>query len=204
MEGSVRQAGSQLRVAVQLTDASTGAHLWAETYNRPFQPDAIFDLQDDLVPRIVSTVADRNGALPRSMGDALRGRPAGDLTPYEAVLLGWSFYARITADEHAEIRAALERAVEQAPGNADCWAMLSMLYQDEYRHGFNPRPDPLGRALTGRAACRGPRAFEPFRVRRPRVGPVLPTEISRHSGEPPSGRSRSTRWTPTASPTWAA
>src|SRR5262249_30746339 len=57
MEGTVRQAGAQLRVAVQLVDAMTGAHLWAETYNRAFQPDAIFDLQDDLVPRIVATVA---------------------------------------------------------------------------------------------------------------------------------------------------
>ena len=40
MEGSVRQAGSQVRIAVQLVDATTGAHLWAETYNRPFQADA--------------------------------------------------------------------------------------------------------------------------------------------------------------------
>jgi TolB-like protein len=39
-------------------DASTGAHLWAETYNRTFSPEAVFELQDDLVPRIVSTVAD--------------------------------------------------------------------------------------------------------------------------------------------------
>ena len=57
MEGSLRQAGSQLRVAVQLVDATTGAHLWAETYDRRFQPDQIFALQDELIPRIVSTCA---------------------------------------------------------------------------------------------------------------------------------------------------
>ena len=39
MEGSLRQAGSHLRVAVQLVDASSGAHLWAETYDRPFRPE---------------------------------------------------------------------------------------------------------------------------------------------------------------------
>jgi TolB-like protein len=61
LEGSLRQAGAQLRVAAQLVDARTGAHLWAETYNRPFRPDEIFELQDDLVPRIVSTVADWYG-----------------------------------------------------------------------------------------------------------------------------------------------
>ena len=57
MEGSLRQAGAKLRVAVQLVDAATGAQLWAETYERPFSPGAIFEVQDDLVPRMVATVA---------------------------------------------------------------------------------------------------------------------------------------------------
>ena len=39
MEGSLRQAGTKLRIAVQLIDANYGAHLWAETYDRAFQPD---------------------------------------------------------------------------------------------------------------------------------------------------------------------
>jgi TolB-like protein len=86
MEGSVRQAGSQLRLAVQLVDASTGAHLWAETYDRPFYPDELFALQDDLVPRIVSTVADWYGVLPHSMSDALRSKRSDQLSPYEALL----------------------------------------------------------------------------------------------------------------------
>jgi TolB-like protein/Flp pilus assembly protein TadD len=147
MEGSVRQAGSQLRVAMQLVDATTGAHLWAETYNRSFRPDGIFEVQDELVPRIVATVADGNGVLLRSMADALRSRDPGELTPYESVLRGWGYYSRISPDEHALVRAALERAAERAPGSADVWALLSFLVQDEYKHDFNTRPDPLGRAL---------------------------------------------------------
>jgi TolB-like protein/Tfp pilus assembly protein PilF len=158
MEGSVRQAGSQLRVAAQLVDATSGAHLWAETYNRPFQSDAIFELQDDLVPRIVSTVADYNGVLPHSMSESLRGRKPHELTPYEAVLRAFGFYERITPDEHAEVRDCLELAVERAPDLADAWAFLSLSYQDEYRVECNVRPDPLGRALaaTRRAVEIGP------------------------------------------------
>ena len=75
IEGSIRQAGPQLRVAVQLVDATTGAHLWAETYNRPFDANDLFALQDELVPRVVSTVADWHGVLPRSMSD---GAPAAN------------------------------------------------------------------------------------------------------------------------------
>jgi adenylate cyclase len=46
MEGSLRQAGAKLRLAVQVIDATSGAHLWAENYERAFRPEAVFELQD--------------------------------------------------------------------------------------------------------------------------------------------------------------
>ncbi len=147
MEGSLRQAGSQLRVAVQLVDASTGAHLWTETYSRSFSPEVIFEIQDDLVPRIVSTVADWYGALPHSMSEAVRLKAPDQLSSYEAVLRSFGYFERIAPEEHAAVRAGLERAVKQAPGNADGWAMLAMIYGEEHRFGFNAQPDPLGRSL---------------------------------------------------------
>ena len=104
IEGSVRQAGPALRVAVQLVDTVSGAHLWAETYDRPFRPDEVFALQDELVPRIVSTVADMQGVLPRSMSDVVRSRPLEQLSPYEAVLRGFGYPARGTAEELAAAR----------------------------------------------------------------------------------------------------
>ena len=93
-----------MRVSVQLVDASTGAHLWAETYDRSFKPEEIFALQDDLVPRIVSTVADQHGVLPHSMSEDLRTRDPGDLTPYETVLRGFRYYEGVTAAEHVALR----------------------------------------------------------------------------------------------------
>jgi TolB-like protein/Tfp pilus assembly protein PilF len=148
MGGSLRQAGSLLRVAVQLVDASTGAHLWAETYSRPFDPKAIFELQDDLVPRIVSTSGDHFGVLARAISEAVRARPLAQMTAYDALMRGFGYHFRLSPDEHAEARAALEQAVERAPANADCWAMLSWVYSHEHAHGFNPRPGSLDRALA--------------------------------------------------------
>ena len=72
----MRQAGTKLRLAVQLVDTISGANLWAENYERNFSPEALFELQDELVPRIVSTVADQYGALVHSMSESLRGRSA--------------------------------------------------------------------------------------------------------------------------------
>ena len=148
MEGNLRQAGTKLRLAVQLVDAVSGAHLWAENYERAFSPEAVFELQDDLVPRIVSTVADSSGVLPHSISEMLRKKSTDQLSPYEAVLRYCGYLERANPEEHANARAALERAVETAPDQASCWATLAMVYRDEHTHGFNVRPDPLGRALA--------------------------------------------------------
>jgi serine/threonine protein kinase len=158
IEGNLRQSGAKLRVAVQLLDASSGAHLWAETYDRPFSTDDFFAIQDELVPIIVSTVADQYGVLPRKMSEALHGKDESLLTPHEAVLRGFAYFERLTADSHARAVAALERATQQAPEVADCWAMLSMLIRGQHVYGFKGEPDPLGRALIAarRAVETGP------------------------------------------------
>jgi serine/threonine protein kinase len=148
MEGSLRQAGSRLRIAVQLVDAVSGAHLWAETYDRPFQAESLFELQDEVVPRIVSTVADTQGVLPHNMGESLRTKDPSHLSPYEVVLCSFSYLQRVSPEEHARVRDGLERAVQQAPGYAPAWAMLAIIFREEYNHGFNLRPDPLGRAFA--------------------------------------------------------
>jgi serine/threonine protein kinase len=135
MEGSLRQAGTKLRLAVQLVDAVSGVHLWAENYERIFSSENIFALQDDLVPRIVSTVADQNGILTRTMSETLRSKSEDALTPHEAVLRAFSYYQRVTPAEHLIVRRILERAVREAPDYADCWAMLSVMYSNEFAAG---------------------------------------------------------------------
>src|ERR1019366_2123688 len=116
IEGTLRQAGTNLRLAIQLVDKTTGTHIWAETYNRPFQSEDIFAVQDELVLRIVATVADQHGVLPHSIASAIRGKSSDQLSPYETVLRVFSFHERMTPEEHAELRDVLERIVKIAPG----------------------------------------------------------------------------------------
>jgi TolB-like protein/Tfp pilus assembly protein PilF len=148
MEGSLRQAGTKLRLAVQLVDALSGAHLWAENYERAFIPEDIFALQDDLVPRIVSTVADMNGVLPRSMIEAVRSLAPEQLSPYEAVLRSFGYLERITPEDLAAAWSGLELAVRKAPSYADAWAMLALLCVQEYGQGFNLQADSLTSGLN--------------------------------------------------------
>lgn len=148
MEGSVRQAGNKVRIAVQLVDGNSGATLWAEAYDRPYDPAAVFDLQDELVPRIVATVADMHGILPRSMSAALRSRDPAELSPYEAVVRSFAYSERVTADELVIARQGVELAVRNAPDYADAWAMLAWLCLQDHAQGFGIQADSLAQGLA--------------------------------------------------------
>jgi tetratricopeptide (TPR) repeat protein len=144
----LRQAGTRLRLAVQLVDTVSGAHLWAESYERSFNSEAAFELQDELASRIVSTVADLHGILPRSLSELVRGRLPEELSPYEAVLRSFSYAQRALPEELVPAREALESAVRKAPANGDAWAMLSVLCVQDYAHGFKLQADALVRGLA--------------------------------------------------------
>jgi TolB-like protein/Tfp pilus assembly protein PilF len=147
MSGSLRQAGSILRVSVQIIDSTNEAHLWAETYERTFSPETIFAVQDDLVPRIVSSVADPHGVLPYAISELLRTKGPDELSPYEAVMRSFGYGYRFSPEEHAAVTNALQRAVQRAPDYPDAWAMLALTYVEAYASGFNEQPDTLERAL---------------------------------------------------------
>jgi len=146
LEGSLRQAGNKLRTAVQLVDTESGAHLWSENFDRVWQAEGIFDLQDEITDFIIGSVADVYGVLARAIAAITAKKPPEALTPYEAV---WRFFLaeqRGSAEDHLLARIALEKAVELQPGYAEAWAALAILLLDEYRHRFNPRPDSLEHA----------------------------------------------------------
>ena len=81
------------------------------------------------------------------MSEAVRLKTADQMSPYEALLRSFGYNERFTPEDLAEVRTCLERAVQQAPGNAECWAMLSLMYANEYGHWDNAGPDSLDRAL---------------------------------------------------------
>ena len=81
------------------------------------------------------------------MSEVVRQKSADQMSPYEALLRSFGYNERFTPEDLAEVRACLERAVQQAPNNAECWAMLSLMYANEYGHWDNATPDSLDRSL---------------------------------------------------------
>ena len=149
MEGSLRQAGTKLRLAVQLADAASGAHLWAENLRARLHPTRPpFALKTIWFPESSQPSPTSAVFCLAASAKTLRSKNEDALTPHEAVLRSFSFLERISPTEHATVRRILERAVREAPDQADAWAMLAIMYDTEFADEFNLRPDPLDRAMA--------------------------------------------------------
>jgi adenylate cyclase len=148
LEGSIQRAGDTLRVTAQLLDAKDGTHLWAETYDRELSASSVFAVQDEITERVVGTIAGGSGVISRARFNEVKEKPTENLDAYECVLQTLAYYrGSLAASEHARLRDALERAVKSDPGYSDAWVALAAIYVDEDRFNYNPRPDPLDRAL---------------------------------------------------------
>ena len=141
LEGSVRRAGDQLRVTVQLLDTEDGAQVWAEAYDRDVDVAALFDVQDAITSEIAGILAGATGVIARSEIELIKRKAPGSLDSYECVLLGHRYQLDPTEVSHVAARDCLEAAVESDPDYAEAWAWLAFLYVEEAMWGFNARPD---------------------------------------------------------------
>jgi TolB-like protein/Tfp pilus assembly protein PilF len=145
VEGTLRAAGSAVRLNVRLVDTVTSTHIWAETYDRALGGDP-FALHDDLTARVVATVGDTNGVLARSLAASVKDRDTDELTAGELVIRFFGYGQHVAADEHRRLRAAFERALSVEPGHALGWACLAMLYEQEHSQHLNPLPNSRQRS----------------------------------------------------------
>jgi TolB-like protein len=143
VQGSVRRAAGRIRITVQLIDGVSCVQLWGDRYDR--EMGDIFDLQDELTRRIAATLGVKMQDV--SLERAMAKGPL-ELDSYDCVLRARRYTSALSAEMHAEARELLERAVELDPLSSDGHALLANVYLAEHRFEMNPRPDPIGRALT--------------------------------------------------------
>ena len=142
LEGSVRKAAGQVRITVQLADATTGAELWAERYDRPLHD--VFSLQDEIVRRIVTTLKLQ---LALSQKGILIPRTTENLEAYDDLLRGTEYFVRLTKEGNAKARPLFEKAIELDPKYAMAYASLGWNYLAGVILALNPDPDGIGRSL---------------------------------------------------------
>jgi len=144
LEGSVQKVGDQVRVNVQLINALTNAHLWAEIYDRKLTD--IFAVESDIAKTIADTL---QAKLSSSAEHVLASRPTENPEAHELYLKGRYFWNRRTGANLQKAADYFQQAIEKDPayalaysGLADCHVLLPAYAE----LGSNPR-DELPKAL---------------------------------------------------------
>jgi adenylate cyclase len=125
LEGSVRQAGDQVRITAQLIDSETGFHLWSETYER--QLEDIFQVQDEIAAAIVDKL--RIELAPNDQQFAVRDKaPTQNVEAYELYLQGRAIWKRRGEENLQRAIELYQRALGLDPGFARAHAALASTY----------------------------------------------------------------------------
>jgi adenylate cyclase len=136
LEGSVQKAGDTVRINAQLIDTSTGAHVWAERYERDYED--IFKLQGDLVQAIVARLAIKT--LEFEQARAMRKKPQ-DLKAYDYLLRGWAHYNRRTRVSNTKAGEMFSKAVTIDPHYSAAYAGLGWVDNAKAAYGWTEFPD---------------------------------------------------------------
>ena len=113
LEGSVQRGGNRLRVNVQLIDAETGNHLWAERFDKPVAD--LFDMQDEIVSRLANTL---NAQLIEA--EARRAERSLHPDAMDLYFQGMAWLNKgLTPEYMTQARGFFERALALDPGNIE-------------------------------------------------------------------------------------
>jgi TolB-like protein/tetratricopeptide (TPR) repeat protein len=125
MEGAVQRSGDTVRVNVQLIDAETDEHLWAEIFDRELTADNLFAIQTEISQRIAEAL---ETTLTPEETERISDRPTENLVAYSAYLRGTQLLNQRTSDSVIRAVEELESAVTEDPEFALAWAVLAEAY----------------------------------------------------------------------------
>jgi adenylate cyclase len=157
LEGSIRRASNRVRITAQLIDAATGAHLWADRYDRDLTD--IFEVQDDVTRRIVD-------ALKVTLSPAEKARltdtETTNMEAYNCCLRGRELLLGSTKnrDTFEQSKASFMRAIELDPNYAQAYAGLGFAYTLDYQNRWSDDPDgslPLAKHYAEQAIEKNPK-----------------------------------------------
>ena len=135
LEGSVRRAGSRIRVTAQLISAEDGYHLWSERYDRELTD--VFAIQDEIAQAIA-------GALQMKLAARFaRTRHTPKMPAYEALLKGRHHMLRLSGESAPRAKDCFKQAIALDPGFAEPHASLGLNYFLLAMHGMGSLRDMM-------------------------------------------------------------
>jgi len=131
LEGSFQRSGNSVRVTAQLIDALSGAHVWADNFDRTL--DDLFAMKDEITFDIVSNIG---AELQLGDRDLIRRRETESLEAWLLQREGYETLQKFTPDANVRGKALLEQAIEADPQFAIAYANLALAYRLQAQFGW--------------------------------------------------------------------
>ena len=131
VEGSVRKSGKRVRITVQLIEAESDHHIWAERYDRDIED--IFAIQDEVTSAIVAVLPGRLEADARSRAER---KPPANMAAYECVLEAKILHHRSNRNDNARAIVLIRRAIELDPGYGHAHAWHACILGQQWGYGW--------------------------------------------------------------------
>ncbi|MFC1800201.1 protein kinase [Candidatus Eisenbacteria bacterium] len=141
LEGSVRKAGTRVRITAQLVSVADGYHIWSEKFDREMQD--IFGIQDEISLAIVDRL--RVKLLGKHKAE-LTKHHTENLEAYHLYLKGRYFWNRRTGGALEKSVGCFEQAIEKDPAYAFAYFGLADAYHILYMHGLSPLKEAYPKA----------------------------------------------------------
>jgi adenylate cyclase len=151
LEGSVRKAGSRVRITGQLIDTATGAHLWADRFDGGLED--VFELQDEVTTNVIGAIAPK---LEQAEIERVRHKPTEKLAAYDYFLRGMANIYQGTRDANVEALANFQKAVGIDPNFATAHGMCAYCYVWRKANGWatDPKQETVLAEQSSRTAAR--------------------------------------------------
>jgi adenylate cyclase len=133
IEGSVQKTENRLRITVQLIDAATGHHIWAERYDRDLRD--LFEIQDEITIRIIEALA-----VKLTEGDQARiwlNRPA-NLEAFIKLYKAYELYRQQNKEDNIRARQLIEEIIQLDPQLPESYLLLATTYLEGMWFGESP------------------------------------------------------------------
>ena len=144
LEGSVQRVGDAVRINVQLIDAETDKHLWAQLYDRELTPQNIFRIQSEMATAVAESL---QATLSPEDVSRLNDVPTHNMRAYDFYLRGNSYIRRNNRRRFLPLATQMyDKAVQEDPGFVLGWAMLSRAHSVMYLYAVDRSDGRLRRA----------------------------------------------------------
>ena len=138
LEGSVRKSGNRTRITVQLIDATTGNHLWAERYDRELAD--VFAVQDEITETVVATIEPQ---LYAAEGERAKRKAPESLDAWDLTMRSMPHLWRNTGPDTVRAQELLEAAIDRDPTYARALGLLGFSYIWNVWMGWGENPTRL-------------------------------------------------------------